>query len=161
MYFKRIPTIYYPFNIGGQEVLKPVKDITFNVRLRKAILENVMLYDEYDIMDGETPEIIADRVYGASEYHWVIMLCNQQFSYVDDWPRPERTLFEYTQEKYEDPYAVHHYENENQFVVNSDTPGAYPVSNFEYEQRVNEQKRRIKLITPQLLGQLINEYKIV
>ena len=29
-----------------------------------------------DPVDGETPEIVAEKVYGNAEYHWIIMLAN-------------------------------------------------------------------------------------
>ena len=60
MYFDNFPSMLYPFKINGKVENKLIKDITQNVRLRKQILANVTLYDEYDIRDGETPEIIAE-----------------------------------------------------------------------------------------------------
>jgi hypothetical protein len=161
MYFKNIPGIYYLFDIGGEQVLKPMLDITHNIRIRKSILENISLYDEYDIQEGETPEIIADKVYGSSEYHWIIMLCNQRYDYLSDFPMTERALKDYVFEKYEDPYAIHHYVNDQGFVVMSDIVGATPVTNYDHETEVNEKKRRIKLISPTLLGQILAEYKLL
>ena len=77
MYFDRFKDIYYEFNINGKKVLKTVKDITTNVRFRKELLSQVTLYDEYDIQEGETPDIIAAKYYGSSQYHWVVMLANE------------------------------------------------------------------------------------
>lgn len=159
MYFNKFPTIFYDFNIKGKSVLKPVKDITNNVRLRTAILENILLFDEYDIQEGETPEIIAAKFYGNPEYHWVIMLCNQRYNYTTDFPKTQRSLEEYINAKYDEPYGAHHYEDEKGFIVNSDTPGAVPISNYQYEDRLNETKRRIKMISPKLLQQVLNQFK--
>lgn len=161
MYFKEFPDIYYLYNINGEEVLKVVKDITQNVRLRKQILENVTLYDEYDVREGETPEIVSDKIYGSPYYHWVIMLANQKYNYVEDWPKNYHQLEEYILEKYgtvEEAYATHHWEK-NGVVVNSDAEGAYPVSNYQYEEQLNDQKRRIKLIAPSLLNKILDEFK--
>lgn len=159
MYFKRFPDIYYECDIGGVEQLKVVKDITLNVRLRKAVLENIVLYDEYDIKDGETPEIIAYNVYGSAEYHWVIMLANERYDYIEDWPMDSRTLDTYIKNKYTNPYDTHHYKDPNGFVVNSTAFQASPVTNYQYEEQLNEQKRRIKLIQPGLIGQILRQYK--
>lgn len=159
MYFQNFPTIYYEFEINGVKELRVVKDVTLNVRIRKAILENVTLYDEYDIQEGETPEIIAHKVYGSSLYHWVIMLCNQRFHYVDDFPMESRVLDEYIKDKYERPYDVHHYVNSKGFIVNQDVIGTRPVTNYDHEQAVNETKRRIKLINPTLLNQILRQFK--
>lgn len=160
MYFKRFNNIYYPFTINNKEVVNVVRDITSNVRFRKAVLENVTLFDEYDIVDGETPEIIASKVYGSSEYHWVIMLCNQRYDYMADFPMDSFTLNQYIVEKYGDQlYATHHYENEQGMVVMSDAEGASPVTNYQHEINVNETKRRIKLISPTLLSQILTQFK--
>lgn len=159
MYFDKFPNIIYDFDINGKTVLKPVRDITNNVRIRTAILENIALFDEYDIQDGETPEIIAAKVYGNSQYHWVIMLCNQRFNYIDDFPKSTRALEAYINAKYEEPYGVHHWINEEGFIVQEGTPGATSVSNYQFEDELNESKRRIKLIAPETLLLIMNEFR--
>jgi hypothetical protein len=93
MYFKEFPLFLYDFRYGDYETKTHiVKDITRNVRFRKEVLENIALYDEYDIVDGETPEIVAEKVYGDPEYHWIIMLANQRFDYLNDWPLSDYDL---------------------------------------------------------------------
>lgn len=161
MYFSKFPSIFYDFIINGKSILKPVKDITNNVRFRNAILESITLFDQYDIQEGETPEIISAKFYGSSEYHWVIMLCNQRFNYVSDFPRTVRLLEEYVNETYEDPYGTHHWINEQGFIVQEGVSGAVPVSNYQYEDELNESKRRIKLISRNNLTQLLNNFKAV
>jgi hypothetical protein len=160
MYFNNFQNIYYQYDIGGKPVLKVVKDITTNVRFRKAVLDNITLFDEYDVKDGETPEIIAAKYYGNPEYHWVIMLCNQRYDYLEDFPKSTHALEDYINGKYANPYGTHHYEVDG-FIVSQGTPGAVPVSNYEYEDRLNESKRRIKLISPQLLNQIIANFKSI
>lgn len=159
MYFKKFPVIYYDFEINGVRSLKTVKDITTNVRFRKKILENITLFDEYDLQPGDTPDIIAAKYYGSSTYHWVVMLCNQTYDWVNDFPLDTYELERMIFEKYTDPYGVHHYENSDGYVVSADHSGKVTVSNYEYEERVNESKRRIKLIAPELLTGIINQFK--
>lgn len=160
MYFRRFDPILYPFTVGSKEVVNVVRDITTNVRFRKAILENITLFDEYDIVDGETPEIIAHKIYGSSEYHWVIMLCNQRYDYLADFPMQSNVLETYIVDKYGDNvHDVHHYENALGQVVTSDTPDAIAVTNYQYEINANEAKRRIKLISPSLLSQITTQFK--
>jgi hypothetical protein len=59
-----------------------------------------MLYDEYDIIDGETPEIISEKFYGTPEYHWVVMLANEKFDYLNDFPLPESVLQKHISDSY-------------------------------------------------------------
>lgn len=101
MYFKEFPQFLYDFKYDANTTkTSVVKDITRNVRFRRDILANVTLYDEYDIVDGETPEIIAERVYGNPEYHWIVMLSNDRFDYIKDFPLDQTSLEEFTKAKY-------------------------------------------------------------
>lgn len=87
MYFQEFPLFLYDFRYGDYETKTHiVKDITRNVRFRKEVLDNIALYDEYDIIDGDTPEIVAEKIYGDAQYHWILMLANQRYDYLSDWP---------------------------------------------------------------------------
>lgn len=110
MYFSNFPTIVYDFNINGKTDYKIITDITRNVRFRKRVLENIALYDEYDIEDGETPEIISEKIYGTPFYHWVIMLVNQRYDYINDFPLTQRELDTLVETKYGNAKDhAHHY----------------------------------------------------
>lgn len=162
MYFKKIPNIYYQFDIGNKTPISVVKDITANVRIRKEALEKVTLYDEYDLRDGETPEILAARYYGSPTYHWIIMLANQRYDYINDFPLSSANFEQYMIERYPDTSTwgdVHHYIDSQGFIVGGDAPGAIQVSNYDHEHNLNESKRRIKLIAPSLIQQIISEFK--
>lgn len=160
MYFNKFNRIYYDFDINGETTVKSVRDITANVRLRKAVLENITLFDEYDIEDGETPNIIAAKVYGSSEYHWVVMLCNQRYDYLEDFPLDYHTLNQYVDATYGiQADDTHHYENDQGFVVMSNVEGAIPISNRQYEEQRNESKRRIKLISPSMLSTVLAQFQ--
>lgn len=160
MYFEQFPKFLYDFDVNGKRVAYRVTDITRNIRFRKDILSNVTVYDTYDIVDGETPEMIAEKIYGNSQYHWIIMLTNELFDYRTDFPLPYVELERYIVDKYgAQADAVHHWINPNGLVVNSDTAGATSVSNRDYEISRNEDKRRIKIISPSLLSLILKNYK--
>lgn len=163
MYFKQIPNILYDFIFKNQQKVVVVKDITVNVRFLKETLENITVYDEYDIVDGETPEIISEKIYGSPHYHWAIMISNLKFDYIADFPLTYDRLGQFVKDKYGDDnsYSIHHYEDSNGFIVNSDYAMALPVTNFAYEELINESKRRIKLISKDILQQLINEFNSI
>lgn len=160
MYFDEFGKFLYEFDVNGKRVAYRLTDITQNVRFRKDILSNVALYDSYDIVDGETPEIIAEKFYGNSQYHWVVMLANQLYDYRTDFPLPIPELEAYIDDKYGNQAdAVHHYVDSRGYVVNSDFPGATSVSNRQYEELENEKKRRIKIISPNILSTILDSYK--
>lgn len=160
MYFEKFPQIYYPVTINGVKQYTVLKDITVNVRMVKEFLSNITLYDSYDIVDGETPEIISEKFYGTPLYHWIIMIVNERYDYVADYPLSYDRLFKYVKDKYgeENVYAVHHYENEGGYIVNSDYPLATAVSNMDYEESVNESKRTIKMIDSTIIETVANDF---
>ena len=45
--------------------------------------------------------------------------------------------------------------------VNSDTPGATSVSNREFESRLQDEKRQIKLLDPRFLSQFLREFSLL
>jgi hypothetical protein len=159
MYFKKFPKITYDFIINGEKEYRNVKDISRNVRFRLELLNNITLYDEYDIVDGETPEIIAEKIYGNAEYHWIVMLANQRFDYRKDFPLTQISLDSYIEDKYGDEAdSIKHWEVDG-VVVEQTVSGAASVSNRQWEERVNESKRRIKIPHPNLISQILREYK--
>ena len=160
MYFDEFPKFLYDFKYGNTTKTTVTIDITRNIRFRKELLENIALYDEYDIVDGETPEIIAEKIYGDPQYHWIIMLANQKHDYISDFPLTEFALVKHIVATYgAQRYAIKHYVNAAGFVVNSTATGAVSVSNDDYERALNESKRRIKVISPQVISTILTQYK--
>jgi len=161
MYFDQFPKFVYDFKIGGTGTKTVVTtDITRNIRFRKELLENIAFYDEYDIVDGETPEIIAEKIYGNAEYHWIIMLANQKHDYISDFPLSEYALERHIVDTYgAQRYATRYYVNAAGFVVNSNATGAVSVSNDAYERSLNESKRRIKIISPSIITTVLTQFK--
>ena len=160
MYFKQFPQFLYDFKYGSYTKTSVVTDITRNIRFRKEVLENITLFDLYDIVDGETPEIIAEKIYGNPEYHWIIMLANQKHDYISDFPLTQYALERHIVDTYgSQRYATHHYVNAAGFVVDSTTAGAVSVSNDQYESDLNESKRRIKIISPQIISTVLTQFK--
>lgn len=165
-YFANFPDILYPFELGGKLKLVRVKDIVANVRLRKSVLSNITLYDEYDIEDGETPEIIAERVYGDANLHWVIMLTNDRYDLWNDFPMSGEALSKYIENKYGEgnEYNQHiifdtpHFEDERGNIVDGPASNLVrEISNLEYETRMNESKRRIKIVNKSIIANIVAE----
>ena len=46
------------------------------LQLDQKLKSTVSLFDTYDVKNGETPEIIADKLYDDPKLHWIIMLIN-------------------------------------------------------------------------------------
>lgn len=165
-----------------------VRDITTNVRFRKDLLSNILAYELYDIQDGDTPEKLSEIFYGTPYYQWVIMLVNERYDYLNDFPMAQRELEAMIQKKYGDrQFEIGQYETVE--VKNSSgrvllKPGivvddtftfsfldngvsrtipnsecAIGISNYDLEFRRNESLRQIKVLTPELLDEIVVRFR--
>ena len=154
MYFTQFPTI--PYDSTGTGKFKDVKNLLRRVGIRSKVKSNTMLYDTYDVRNGETPESIAFKLYGDAELHWVVMLVNNITDRYHDWPMSESQFLQYINDKYSNADAVHHYEIEQESgdtsikidigTSNADYPTATAITNYEHEQEQQDNKRKIRLL---------------
>lgn len=159
MYFRAFPAIHYSLD-GGKTTFQ-VTDIFRRVRSFDSNLQTSTFYEEYDILEGETPEIVADKFYNESYYHWVVLLTNNIQDPRFDWPLGNQELVAYIKRKYdiENVDATKHFVNSDGDVVHSSYAGSKtPVSYFQYEEAINEGKRRINIIKPAYLSLYINTF---
>lgn len=110
-YFSELPKIFYDFNIKGVNETRILRDISTNIRFKKDLIQDITLFDEYDIVDGDTPDIISEKAYGSPEYNWVIMLLNDRFDYINDFPLDSGQLDEHITALYGagNKNNIHHY----------------------------------------------------
>jgi len=134
-----------------------------------------MLYDTYDIKNGETPESIADKLYDDPQLHWVVLLVNDITDRFYQWPMTQPQFAEFLTDKYgagnED--GVHHYEitqasgrstgqgpddYSHKVEVNSDEDDAETITNRVYEERLQDKYRQIRLLDPRYLSIFLEEF---
>ena len=137
-------------------------NITARTQILNAYKSDENVYYEHSIIDGETPEVIADKFYDDVEMAWTILLFNDIYNVYTQWPVDSETLNQYIDDTYEVPYGVHHYVSAATGNIVSESHAAYdrvPVTNTEYEYEENDAKRKIKLILPELIGQVVSQHK--
>ena len=166
MYFSEFPTI--PYDAEGNGKFKDVKNLLRRVGIRAKVKANTMLYDTYDVKNGETPESIAFKLYDNAELHWVIMMINNITDRYHGWPMTEAQFLQFVNDKYDNVDAVHHYEisqtsgNTKKKIDigtdNTDYPSATLITNYEYEQEQQDAKRKIRLLDPSYISQFTDEY---
>ena len=171
MYFSSFEKGFYDLKGDGNEKL--VTDLMTRVKVREKVVDEISLYDKYDVPSGERPEDTAFKHFGSSKYHWVILLTNNITDAYYDWPMSEQDFETFIRDKYSNPDAIHHYEvttssgkttgdgpddYSHKIEVNSDASGAQSVSNREFEQRLQDKRRTIKLLNEQYLPTFIEEF---
>lgn len=158
-YFKNFKKIAYSFGDDRDPDLKVLTDITLNARILRQLLPNITLWEYYDLKDGDTPEVLAHRLYGNSEYHWVIMFVNERYDVWTDFPLSSNELDTYIDNQYTNPLAIKHYIDNEGYIVDSTEAGATPVTFRDYEISENDKKRRIKIVSPGIASKLYGEFK--
>lgn len=165
MYFSTMPKIEYDFVGDGNTKL--VTDILTRIKVRENIRSRRSLFSKYDVFEGDTPESVAYQIYGLSEYHWIILLFNRYFDRYYEWPLSIRNLQNYVNDKYSNPNAVHHYEISQSSgntttkikVEIADEPTATPITNYEYEQELNDARKQIMILDPGYIGTFLYDFK--
>jgi len=111
MYFKSFPFTYY--SLDNATTVQVVTNITNRATLSEETKTNLGLFDEYDVKDGETPELVADKFYSNPDLHWLVLHYNDILDPRFDWPLDTNNLNRYIAGKYNDVNAVNHYEDAN------------------------------------------------
>lgn len=113
-FFDLFPKIPYDISRTGKRHLDLMTDVFFRFKFLDAVKKRKVAYFPYTIKDGETPEIIADKVYGDPEAHWVIMMLNDVIDPYLDWYMSTSVFDKYINDKYGSISAayntIHHYE---------------------------------------------------
>ena len=99
-YFKNFPKISYSLT-PSTGVSKYLTNLTVSAKIVEVFPDKASLaYVDYIIKDGERPEHIANRVYGKSEYHWIILLSNLILDPYFDWPKSSLELENHIKKTY-------------------------------------------------------------
>ena len=162
--------VYDVKNNGNYKLLP---DILRRVKQRNSIASGQFIFDTYDVKNGEKPEDIAYKWFGDAQLHWVILMTNDVTDRYYQWPMNDAQFEEFIADKYSNPDAVHHYEitkssgrttgqgpNDYSHLVevNSDTDNAISISNREYEERVQDKNRSIRLLNQRFLSDFLEEF---
>ena len=166
-YFSYLPTILY--DPIGDGTAKLATNIMSRVRVRTNMKKEIIMLDPYNVKENETPEIVADKHHGSTDYHWIVMLMNDISDVNHDWVKSTRQLQKYLLSKYTETQLTetHHYEAYQTSgdttikieVENINYPSASIVTNYEYEVALNDGKREINLLRNEYLGFFVDEFQ--
>ena len=165
-----------------------VKNLFRRTKLRDDLQNIFTLFDKYEIPDEFRPETVAEDFYGNDELDWVILTTAGIVNIRNEWPLNNRDMFNYSFENYgDDLNATRFFETkeiknssgsiilEKGKVVDSDFVFKYydtngivevkgtnvrtGVSNYDYEVRLNEEKRSIFVLKPEYLQQFLSDFR--
>ncbi len=169
IFFKDYPKVSYTLN----KKVDIVTNITSRFKPVDLVLENLKIFYDYTVRDGETPEIVSNKFYDSMEYHWVVMMFNRYLDPYFDWPMADDIFNKYIDEKYGSEaiakQTIHEYRHilqENPLRFNIIDYNTYlQLDDFErdfiykwdYEFDRNEKKRQIKIPDSIYISQIARE----
>jgi len=170
------------FNAKNISDYIPVKNLFKRGKLREDIFGNLSFFEKYSIIGDERPDNVAFKFYDDETLDWIILLSNNILNIQDEWPMTQRLFDKVMLEKYgsyETLYSgIHHYETEEVknslgitivpagIQVDRDFFTEYndneeiiyrqdvvtPITNYEYEIKIEEEKRNIFILKPSYLN---------
>jgi len=117
-------------------------DISRRFTINKTIKNNPMLYQEYIVQGDESAEDIAQDFYGDAKMYWLIYLINDIIDPFYGWLLSEQELNLFVEDKYGtgNVNSIHHGN----------------ISNIQYETAINDSKRKIRIIRPSHVDNIVN-----
>ena len=184
-YFRELPNLEYQSFLSdskSSDQYLTVKNLFRRVKLRDDLQNVFTVFDKYQIPDGSRPELVANELYGSTQYDWVVLISAGITRVRDQWPLSDKQVYDYAEEIYgEDLNSIHHYETtevrdsqdrlilpagkvvDSNFTIpkpGSPTETLNPVTgvtNYEYEVLKNNEKRGIYVLKPRYLQQVLND----
>jgi hypothetical protein len=199
LYFNSLPKFFY--NLSGIQTAKPVviTNVLARAKIKQKILNSSFVYYVYNVKEGDTPEIIADKYYENSNRHWIVLFANDIVDPQYDWPMSYQVFDNFIIKKYGSLASAkttnHHYNKiitkidsftgfvtETKYEIDADTYASLPatsnevlnltgggtvtitttkeaITQYSYEEFLNESKRNIKIIDRAYVDQIENEMK--
>ena len=167
MYFANFPVI--PYDSVGNGDYRLVTNLLKRVALRTKVKTNTSLFDTYNVKECQTPEMIADKLYGDPNLHWIVMYVNNITDRYHQWPMTTPQFLAFINDKYSDPDGLHHYEitqtsGDTTVTIdigtdNTEHSGATTITNREFEEKRQDTLRAIRLLDPAYVDQFVEEFE--
>ena len=167
MYFQNFPLI--PYDSVGDGQYKLVTNLLKRVALRAKVRTNTLLFDTYNVQEGQTPEMVADKLYGDPNLHWIVMYENNITDRYHQWPLTTPQFLAFLNDKYSNPDGLHHYEitqtsGDTTVTIdigtdNTEHSGATTITNREFEEKRQDTLRAIRLLDPAYVDQFVEEFE--
>lgn len=102
-YFSQFPRVLYTLSETDTfNAVNVITNIFQRITLRQGFESSPTMFFDYLIKDGETPDILAHRVYGSTDLYWVVLMSNQQtiLDPQSDWPISTQNFPQFLIHKY-------------------------------------------------------------
>ena len=186
-YFRELPNLRYPSFLSEKTSsldFVEVKNVFRRVKLRDDLQNNFTVFEKYEIGEGMRPDTLAEELYGNPEFDWIVLTVAGILNVRNEWPLSNRDLYNYCFDKYGESLNANRFFETKEVkntdgklilpkgkIVDSDftipkpgepTANLNPVvgiSNFEYETRLNDEKRNIYVLREGYIQTFLNDIR--
>ena len=186
-YFREIPNLRYPSFLqekGSSFDYVEAKNLFRRTKLRDDLQNNFTIFDKYEIVEGMRPDNVAQELYESDQFDWVVLLVAGITNVRSEWPLSNRDLYHYAHDKYGDSLNSNMFfettevkdtngrlilpkgkvVDQNFTIPKPSAPNAtinpvVGISNFEYETRINDEKRNIFVLRLEYLQEFVNDFR--
>mgnify|MGYP001293611757 FL=1 len=186
-YFREIPNLRYPSFLqekGSSFDYVEAKNLFRRTKLRDDLQNNFTIFDKYEIVEGMRPDNVAQELYESDQFDWVVLLVAGITNVRNEWPLSNRDLYHYALDKYGDSLNSNMFfetievkdssgrlilpkgkvVDQNFTIPKPGAPNAtinpvVGISNFEYETRINDEKRNIFVLRLEYLQEFVNDFR--
>ena len=102
-YFNYIPNVAVPSFLSEKKASNEyivAKNIFRKIKILDELEDNILLFDKYEIYQGDRPDTVAKDLYGNSELDFVVILSANITNIRNQWPLSEYDLYNYSHDKY-------------------------------------------------------------
>ena len=186
-YFRELPNLRYPSFLREKKSSLDyieVKNVFRRIKLRDDLQSNFTIFNKYEIEEGMRPDTVAEELYGNPEFDWIVLTVAGILNVRNQWPLNNRDLYNYCLDKYGDSLNSERF-FETKEVKNTDgklilqkgkvvdsnftipdpnNPSAnlnpvIGISNYEYETRLNDEKRNIYVLREGYVQTFLNDIR--
>jgi hypothetical protein len=190
-YFREVSDLLYQSqqtNRNSSYDYARVKNLFRRAKIRDDFFKNATAFTKYKIIGEERPDQVAEKIYGSSEYDWVVLISNNILNTRTEWPLSDSEFSRYLERKYTEAElaSAHHYETTlvtdsrgkmivpaGKIVDSNFTVKYYDdildvlvtknpvklVSIYEYEIQQNDKKRNIYILRSRYLQTAIDDMR--
>lgn len=96
-YFSKFSRVDYIFGDdyftkgGGDLALELMQNLTSYVEVVDSIKQNASFYSKYEILEGDRPDQVSQKLYGTPNYHWTFYIMNDNVR-ASGWPLTNNEL---------------------------------------------------------------------
>ena len=184
-YFRNIPKVKYDINGAEPNKFLNVTNIMKRISFKPSVIEDITDYYPYRVKDGERPDILSFQKYGTVAYAYLIMLVNDIYDPLFDWPLSSQQFEKYLTNKYGSVSSAmgttkYYYQivraevartgtservPEVKFIVDETTYNALDQTLrstqtiYDWEDELNNDKKEIRLISPNFIHDIDYQVK--